>query len=178
MDELDEVLKNYFYAEQIAQRIKEILDEHLSQECAKNISTGDFSILPEPERLDGYLPAVIIENGGLGVESANEQLAIYYMLHQFSIWYFYPYSFETMEDVPLKAKQHLHQIANVLMNFKRLDGFEIKRSETEAGGLVLGSSIQQLAYDNAETKLFRALDLPMFIGRIDYQVDFRTYQGL
>lgn len=170
-------MKNYFYADQIAARLRELLNRELSQECAKNISTGDFSILPEPEKLNNYLPAVIIENTSLEMDCANESLDIYYQPHQFAIWYFCPYRFEAFEDTPQIAKGHIHEVANVLMHYVTLDQFGIEPSNTEAGGRVIASQVLRIAYDNAETKLFRALELPMFIGRIDYQVDFRTYQG-
>lgn len=170
-------MKNYFYTEQLAERIRDILNRELSEECARNISTGDFSILPEPESLNKYLPAVIVEHTALDVSCANEQLDIFYQPHQFAVWYFYPYAFTEFENTPKKAMQYVHEVANVLMNYMTLDGFEVEATETEAGGKVLSSQVQRIAYDNAETKLFRALDLPMFIGRIDFLVEFRTYQG-
>lgn len=170
-------MKNYFYADQIAAMMREILNRELSQDCAKNISTGDFSILPEPEKLNAFLPAVIIENTEVDVQCANEALDIFYQPHQFALWYLYPYRFEVFEDTPKVAKAYVHEVANVLMNHMTLGGLDIAPSDTEAGGRVIASQVLRIAYDNAETKLFRALDLPMFIGRIDYQVDFRTYQG-
>lgn len=170
-------MKNYFYTEQLAERIRDILNRELSGECARNISTGDFSILPEPENLNKYLSAVIIEHTALDISCANEQLDIFYQPHQFAVWYFYPYAFTEFENTPAKAMQYVHEVANVLMNYMTLDDLDISPSETEAGGRVIASQVLRIAYDNAETKLFRMLDLPMFIGRIDYQVDFRTYQG-
>lgn len=170
-------MKNYFYAEQIAARIKDILQKTLDQQCAVSISTGDFSILPEPEELNAFLPAVIIENIEVDIQCANEALDIFYQPHQFAVWYFYPYKFTEYEDTPKAAKAHAHEVANALMNHMTLDDLDIAPSDAEAGGRVMASQVLRIAYDNAETKLFRALELPMFIGRIDYQVDFRTYQG-
>ena len=45
-------MKNYFYTTEIADAIKELFDEKLPLEVAKNISTGDFTVLPAPSKLE------------------------------------------------------------------------------------------------------------------------------
>lgn len=169
-------MRNYFYTDKLAARIQELLAAALSESTARNISTGDFGILPAPDYLNDYLPAIIIEQTQLEVTCAHEGLGIFYQPHQFCLWYFYPYEFNDWEPTAQKGARYLQEVANVLMNQPTLSDYRIEPSPAEAGGRVINAQVLRLSYDNAETKLFRAMELPLFVGRIDYQVDFRTYQ--
>lgn len=169
-------MKNYLYCQQIGEKIKELLDRELSKECAKNISTGDFGILPEPENLNRYLPAVLIDNTAVNIEDVNPTLDIVRMEHVFDIYYLYPYSFMNMEDVSMQAKIYLGQIANSLMNYRGLEGLSFEAAKEESGGFIEGTSLEGIVFSSAETKLFRAMEIPANIGKLEYKVLFRTYQ--
>ena len=77
----------------------------------------------------------------------------------------------------MEAIKKAEMVANILMNHKTLDGFTIYSSEDEAGGQIVTSAISRLNFDNAETKMFRALDVPAYIVHIEYYLAFRTYRG-
>lgn len=170
-------MTNYFYCDKIAEQIRTLLDKELPVECARNISTGDFGILPEPSHLIEYLPAVLIRNTDVVVHDVNAALEIVLTENKYEIMYLYPYTFSEMQDVPAQAKRNLQMIANVLMRHRTLDGFGMSPSEEEAGGILLSGKVDQLHFDSAETKLFRTIDVPMAVGVIDYIAEFRTYQS-
>lgn len=170
------MIKNYIYCDRIGEQIRKLLDRELPTECAKNISTGDFSILPEPERLTAYLPAVLIHNTNVQVQDINAGLDLVLTENHFEVLYLYPYDFKRMEDVPAIAKENLRMIANVLMNHRTLEGYTVEPSEHEAGGILTTSRVDVIRFDSAETKLFRSIEVPMAVGVIEYVTEFRTYQ--
>ena len=170
-------MKNYFYTTEIAKAIKELLDDKLPIDEIKNISVGDFTVLPAPDKLDEYLPAVIINLSDNDVVDSNIALDIYTQQYTYDIHLIYPYKFKEFEDTPVEAIKKAEMVANILMNHKTLDDFIIYSSEDEAGGQIVTSAISRLNFDNAETKMFRALDIPAYIVHIEYYLAFRTYRG-
>jgi|GEM_PF-6480330 len=170
-------MKNYFYTTEIANAIKELLDDKLPIDEVKNISVGDFTVLPAPDKLDEYLPAVIINLSDNDVVDSNIALDIYTQQYTYDIHLIYPYKFKEFEDTPVEAIKKAEMVANILMNHKTLDDFIIYSSEDEAGGQIVTSAISRLNFDNAETKMFRALDIPAYIVHIEYYLAFRTYRG-
>ncbi|WP_129596029.1 hypothetical protein [Anaerophilus nitritogenes] len=170
------MIKNYFYSNKIADKIQEILDREIPGDAAKNINTGDFGILPPPEELEKYLPAIIISIEEVDPVMANEALEIQYYPYYFSIYYIYPYTFESFNDVPSEARNNIESIANVLMNHKTLENFMIEKSEKEVGGLILSSSITKISFENIENEFFRSLKIPASIGKISYVIGFRTFR--
>lgn len=170
-------MKNYFYTTEIANKIKELLDEKLPIKVAKNISVGDFTVLPAPEKLEEYLPAVIIDTSDNDITDSNLALDIYSQQLTFDIYYLYPYTFKEFEDTPAEAIQRAEQVANTLMNYKTLEDFTIEPTETEAGGQVVTSAISSIDFDTAETKFFKALQIPAYISHIEYYLAFRTFRG-
>lgn len=170
-------MKNYFYTTEIANKIKELLDEKLPTDEIKNISVGDFTVLPAPDKLDEYLPAVIINLSDNDVVDSNIALGIYTQQYTYDIHLIYPYQFKEFEDTPTEAIKKAELIANILMNHKTLDDFIVEADENEAGGQIVTSAISRLTFDNAETKMFRALDIPAYIVHIEYYLAFRTYRS-
>ncbi|HZK34629.1 MAG TPA: hypothetical protein VFD33_04900 [Bacillota bacterium] len=170
-------MKNYFYTTEIAEKIKGLLDEKLPIDEIKNISVGDFTVLPAPDKLDEYLPAVIINLSDNDVVDSNVALDIYTQQYTYDIHLIYPYRFKEFEDTPVEAIRKAETIANTLMNYKTLDDFAIEAKEEEAGGQIITSAISRLNFDNAETKMFRALEIPAYIVHIEYYLAFRTYRG-
>ncbi len=169
-------MKNYFYTTEIAKVIKGLLDDKLPIDEIKNISVGDFTVLPAPDKLDEYLPAVIINLSDNDVVDSNIALDIYTQQYTYDIHLIYPYKFKEFEDTPVEAIKKAEMVANILMNYKTLDDFIIDPDENEAGGQIITSAISKLNFDNAETKMFRALDVPAYIVHIEYYLAFRTYR--
>lgn len=169
-------MKNYFYTTEVAEKIKELFDTELPLDIAKNISVGDFSVLPAPDKLEEYLPAVIINVSEQDVTDSNLALDIFTQQYTYDIYYLYPYTFKEFEDTPTKATKSAEHVANLLMNFRTLNDFAISPSNLEAGGQVVTSVISKLNYDNAETKLFRSLSIPAHITHIEYFLAFRTFR--
>lgn len=169
-------IKNYLYCDQLAKQIQMILDRELPPECAKNISAGDFSLLPPPAHLSGYLPAVLIDNTDVRIQDVNAVWDIVKMEHRFDIHYLYPYDFRTSQHVPAVAKTNLALVANVLFGYRGLAGFEIPSSDTQAGGYIEDTRVEAVRFDCAETKLFRVIEVPMAVSTIEYSVHFRTFQ--
>mgnify|MGYP001027098359 CR=1 FL=1 len=170
-------MRNYFYTTDIAVEIKELLDRELPSRAAKNISVGDFTILPAPEKLDEYLPAVIINLSDNDVVDSNIALDIYTQQYTYDIYYLYPYTFKEFEDTPVEAIKKAEIIANTLMNNRTLGDLRVDPTEDEAGGQVITSAVSRITFDNAETKLFRALEIPAYIVHIEYYLAFRTFRG-
>lgn len=170
-------MKNYFYTTEIADAMRDLFDEKLPLEVAKNISVGDFTVLPAPVKLDEYLPAVIINLSDNDVTDSNIALDIYTQQYTYDIYYLYPYTFKEFQDTPKEATKNAEYIANVLMNHKTLNDFIIEPTEMEAGGQIITSAVSSLNFDNAETKLFKALDIPAYIVHIEYYLAFRTFRG-
>lgn len=170
-------VKNYFYTTEIADAIKDLFDEKLPLQVAKNISVGDFTVLPAPDKLDEYLPAVIINISDNDVTDSNIALDIYTQQYTYDIYYLYPYTFKEFEDTPKEATKNAEYVANILMNYKTLNDFIINQDDDEAGGQIITSAISKLSFDNAEAKLFRALDIPAYIVHIEYYLAFRTFRG-
>ncbi|CAK7055813.1 hypothetical protein [Tissierella sp.] len=170
-------MKNYFYTTEIADAIRDLFDEKLPLEVAKNISVGDFTVLPAPSKLDDYLPAVIINLSDNDVTDSNIALGIYTQQYTYDIYYLYPYTFKEFQDTPKEATKNAEYIANILMNYRTLNDFIIEPTEVESGGRVITSAISSLSFDNAETKLFRALDIPAYIVHIEYYLAFGTFRG-
>jgi len=170
-------MKNYFYTSEIANAIKELLDEKLPIDEIKNISVGDFTVLPAPDELDEYLPAVIINLADNEVVDSNIALDIYTQQYTYDIHLVFPYRFKEFEDTPVEAIKKAEMVANILMNYKTLDDFMVEADEYEAGGQILTSAISSLNFDNVETKMFRALEIPAYIVHIEYYLAFRTFRG-
>lgn len=169
------MIKNYFYSIEIANRIKEILDNELPEEF-KNISTGDFSILPPPDRLEEFLPAVIIDVDNNNFKSLNAHNGMTNQVYKFSINYIYPYDFKAFQDTSAIARKNAETIGNILLNYPTLNDFFIERNEKEIGGEITSSTINEIKFDNAETQFFRALDIPASIVEIPFEVSFITYE--
>lgn len=169
---------NYFYIKEISNRIKMILDENLDANIAMNISCGEFNILPDPQVFNKYLPAVIIDLKNISNNNANESLGINYTPYVFEISYIYPYDFKNKEEMSLRAKENTRLIANILMDNKTLNDFEIQRSNKEVGGKIITSYLSSINFDESETKFFREIDISCHISKIYYEVGFRTYRRL
>ena len=167
--------RNYFYSNEIAEQIKSLLDENLPKDAAKNITVGDFSVLPDPDTYHEYLPAVIISTNEMTVTSANLNRRIFHTPYNYTIYYLTPYTFEQDTDAVKEAKSNAEVIANILIGDHTLDGFEIDMAYDEAGGVVVSSALSRIRYDSAERAFFRELRLPVSIASIDFTVDFRTY---
>ena len=170
-------MKNYFYTTEVADKMKELFDRELPLDIAKNISVGDFTVLPAPDKLEEYLPAVIINVSEQDVSDSNLSLDIFTQQYTYDLYYLYPYTFKEFEDTPKKATKNAEYVANLLMNLRTLEDFTIDPTSLEAGGQVVTSAISKLDYDNAETKLFRSLDIPAHITHIEYYLAFRTFRG-
>lgn len=168
-------MKNYFYSNVIAEQIRTLLDENLSEEVSKNITVGDFSVLPSPKNLNEYLPAIVISLAEMDNKCANETLNVMYTPYYFNIYYIYPYTFESNMNPEKRGRRNAEKVANVLMNFRTLDGFKIKKSEVEAGGLVIHSVLSNIKYESLEDEFFRRVEIPMHISSIEFCVGFRTY---
>lgn len=168
-------MKNFFYEEQVMEKVKEILNS-LTEEQAKNITCGDFSVLPLPEELGNYLPAVIITAVETEPEFANRVSETLYTPYTFHINYIYPYTFKALEDTPRESKKVAYTIANLFLNNRTLGDLEIPRGETEAGGKVLDCMITKIDFNPAENTFFTALEIPASVAEITLEVDFRTYQ--
>lgn len=169
-------MKNYFYSNEIATRIRDLINENISEEAAKNISVGDFSILPYPDKLVDYLPAVIISTDTIENKFANESSSVSYTPYYFSIYYIYSYTYEGDSNAERDGKKYAQEIANVLMNFRTLNDFKILASEIEVGGLVVSSMLSNIDFDNTKHEFFRSLEIPAHISKIEFCVGFRTYQ--
>lgn len=169
-------MKNYFYTNDISNKIKELLDKELPEEAALNISIGDFTVLPAPEKLEGYLPAVLINLSSQEVIDSNIALEVFTQQYTFDIYYVYPYSLKEFEDTPGKAIDCSEIISNALMNNRTLRDMQVPKSSDEAGGQVITSYVSKIDYDNAETKLFRSLSIPAHITHIEYCLVFRTFR--
>lgn len=169
-------INNFLYPEQISDRLKEMLNTSLGEREARNISTGDFKMLPEPDKLNEYLPAVIISNTGVDIIEANNEIGIYLEKYLFTIYFLYPYEFDSFKDTPRDMKIIANKIANTFMSYPTLNRLIIQASENEQGGEVVGAAIKKIGYDNAETQMFSLLELPMATATLFMEVDFRTYQ--
>lgn len=169
-------MKNFFYTNEIAGKIKELLDRELPNTAALNISIGDFTVLPAPEKLEEYLPAVLINISDQETIESNLALEVFTHQYTFGIHYIYPYTLKEFEDTPAKAIEASQMIANILMNYRTLEGFNIDKSPEEAGGQVVSSAVSRIDHDNAETKLFKSLSIPAHITNIEYYLAFRTYR--
>jgi len=169
-------LKNYFYSNEIGERIRGLIDTKVSAECAKNVSVGDISILPAPDKLNEYLPAVLITTNEVENVSTNENLDISYTPYYYTIYYLYPYTYENDSNTEIEAKKYAQEVANVLMNYRTLDNFKIPALDTEIGGLVIYSKLSNIKFDSAESEVFRALEVPAKIITMDFAVGFRTYR--
>lgn len=181
-------MKNFFYSTEIGDQIKHLLDTILDEDEAKNITTGDFSVLPDPEKLNDFLPAVVITLRQNVINNGNSQLGAVSVPYIYDIYYLYPYSFKEFEDIPAASKKITEKISNIFLNYPNLvitedeendpyrtPKFEIEKSDTEAGGYVTSSEVIAIDYDNAETKLFNLLEWPMATARIQLQVEFINY---
>lgn len=169
-------MKNYFYSNDIANKIKELLDAKLPADI-KNISVGGFDILPAPDRLNEFLPAVIISSEESEITDANKAMDIMLQEYVYTIYYLYPYTFSEFEDTPSKSRQGAEKVANALINYRTLDDLVIDPTEHEAGGQIITSAISSIKFDNAETKFFRTLEIPASIAIIEYLVAFRTFKS-
>ena len=168
-------MKNYFYSNEIAEHIKTLLDENLPTDAAKNITVGDFSVLPDPDTYNEYLPAVIISANEMTVTSANLNRRIFHTPYNYTIYYLTPYTFEQDSDAVTEAKTNAEAIANILISDHTLDQFEIYPTYDEAGGQVVTSELSRIRYDSAEQAFFRELRLAVSVASIDFTVDFRTF---
>ena len=168
-------MENYFYSNEIAEQIKFLLDENLPKEAAKNITVGDFTVLPDPDAYTEYLPAVIIITHEMTVSAANIHRRIFHTPYNYTIYYLFPYTFEPGSDPVQLCKKNAEAILNILISDHTLDGFEIDKTYDEAGGQVVTSEMSRIRYDSAEQAFFRELRLPVAIASINFTVDFRTF---
>lgn len=173
-------MKNYFYPNEIACKIKQLINDNISSVSAKNITVGDFSVLPQPKDLPKYLPAVLINNDEIVNVFANESLNIAYTPYYYSIYYIYPYTFEHVSstETEINTKKYINELSNVLMNFRTLDNFKIEKNDNEAGGLVVYSKLSNIEFDTAESEFFRGLKIPVNISKITFCVGFRTFSSV
>jgi hypothetical protein len=168
-------MKNFYYTTEITKKIKEVLDTELPL-TVKNINIGGFRLLPAPEVIKEYLPAVFIEPIEIDTESANEVLDIEAEQYPFQILYTAPYSYETQEEMLPKIKE-AELIANVLRATPVLSSFRIDPSETEAGGMVVYRRVRGIRFDNISTELFAQIKVPACVVQIDFDIFFRTFAG-
>lgn len=166
-------MKNFYYTTEITEKIKEILDTELPL-TIKNINVGGFRLLPPPEVIKEYIPAVFIEPVEIDSDTANEALDIEAEQYPFQILYVAPYSFETHEDMLPKIKE-AENIANVLRASGILSTLRIDPSDTEAGGMVVYRRVKGIRFDNISTELFAQIKVPACVVQIDFDVFFRTF---
>lgn len=168
-------MKNYFYGDDLSKKIQKLLDTHLPQDVSQNISIGDFTVLPAPEYIESYLPAVLINQTTIDVTSANKSMGVYSTPYSFDISYVYPITLENEKDYHQNFKLNTEIIANVLMNYRTLEDFIIDPSENEQGGHVIDSEVLSMTFDSDENTFFRQLEIPALISNVKYIVGFRTY---
>ena len=169
-------MKNYFYGAEIAKKIQSLLDTHLPDDTAKNINIGDFTIIPSPEYISEYVPAVLISQTAIDITPSNKALDIYFTPYAYDIRYIFPITLEHEQDSNKKFKQGAEYIANILMNYKALDSFRIDQNEKEQGGLVVDTEVENIVLDSEESIFFAQLEIPALVANIRYVVGFRTYQ--
>ena len=166
-------MKNFYYSTDLANLIKQVLDEKLPQ-TIKNINIGNFSLLPPPERIKDYIPAVFIEPVEVDTESANDVLQIESESYPYSIMYVAPYSFEQNEEMIPRIKES-EFIANVLRSDSRITECRIEPSDTEAGGMTVYRKVKKIRFDNIATELFAQLKVPACVVQIEFEIFFRTF---
>lgn len=138
----------------------------------KSVLKGDLSNLPSPEEFKEYMPVVYISAGRIKNEYAdgNPKTKILNQTYNFNIIYVRYFdrekeaSFEVIEDLILEGEQ----ISEMLMERDDLDGLELQ------GGNVLCSLVTDIDFDSVEYKLFKDLEIPASVCKLNYQVYFRT----
>lgn len=170
-------MKNYFYTDKVAEKIRTILNEKLYEDAAKVINIGDFSILPGPDDLKDYLPAILINITNEEIIDGNEALGIYTQQYNYDIYYIRPYDYKAFTEIPIDSMKVVKEIANILMNYPTLDNFSIDPTDKEVGGEVLWGAISTIDHDTVENEFFRNLQIPAYIEKIEYFLAFKNYQG-
>ena len=168
-------MKNFFYSTQISQTMGELMAEYLPPEV-KRIYQGDFTVLPQPEKLDTCLPAVIIENMEASHSYANNSRNIIYSQYKYRIFYVYPYDYTKVEKQSNEASKIIEQIANIML-FSNSFSITIEPSDTEVGGVILKTEVLQTSLSPVDNEIFSLADVPVAIGAVDIVVHFRTYEG-
>lgn len=168
-------MKNFFYSMEIAEQIRSLLDSALPS-TFKNITIGDLNLLPAPDMIMDYVPAVLINPMETQCSMVNENLQVAYDVYPFNIVYIYPFSFQTPEQVSAQYK-NAELIANVFRDADKpnLNSLTIPKSETEAGGMVVQVIVNTIHFVNGMSQLFAELSVPACVVEIQVSVAFRTF---
>lgn len=169
-------MKNYFYWNDIALKIQKILTDNIqSLGTIKKIVTGDFCLLPSPSAKDFYnfFPCILIETDNMELFYDNKALDTTTQDYAYSIYYIYPYG-ASVVNKDIFAQDETKLVANVLMNYRTLDSFQLSKADNEAGFVVLDSEIKSISFDNEIKQLFLNMEVPLSVSLIKYIVTIKT----
>ncbi len=169
-------MKNYFYWNDIALRVQEILTNNIkSLGTIKKIVTGDFCLLPTPSTTDFYnfFPCVLIETDNMELFYDNRALDTTTQDYSYSIYYIYPYGASAVNK-DIFAQEETKLVANILMNYRTLDNFQLPKSENQSGFVVIDSEIKSISFDNEIKQLFLNMEVPLSVSLIKYIVTIKT----
>ncbi|OON99151.1 MAG: hypothetical protein ATN35_02025 [Epulopiscium sp. Nele67-Bin004] len=170
-------MTNYYYTEEVSRCIYDELNEHLPHDLVHSIHQCDFAMLANPETLSDQVPCVVVESLDALHEWANYSLGILYSRYKVCILYAYPYTYQKPNEQETKqARQVVDLISSILNKLNPLENRAVvlRHDELDTGGVIHFVNVVSSGLESGATHLFSDLDLPVAVGVVNVEIDFRT----
>lgn len=160
-----------FHTNQIAQQIISIINDAHGKELSPSplalnvIAQGDVSMLPGPNHISNWLPAVLVDPQMF--EPSEVTLSGGMLInYRFNIMYFREFVEE--EDIKQKIVDEVQKIAETLMDDELIGDPDLTNAEID------NCMVKRVSLADETEEFFRAVELNISAARIEFEVIIRT----
>lgn len=161
------MVRRRLFTNEIMDLIISLINENTDLSFVKTVSKGDLSLMPSPEQMQRFLPAIYIDPSDLYNDSSvNKSIAA--TKYEFDISYVKYYDTDMTFDVKEQAINEAQTVADTLMEDMNLNQQSLQE------GRILKTDLPHISFNTEKSNIFTNLKVPVIVIDIKYFVYFRS----
>jgi len=168
------MVQRRLFSNQIADAIiQRLIDKNnqLGSETIPTVAKGNINLLPAPDKLADYLPAIIIEVEDVFNIEATPSKSVLTSIYNFSVKYLQYYNIDNSFEEYSNAVTTSEIIADTLLEDNALQTY------LNPYGRILKTEVPHISFSSTETQVFKDLQVPVILVDIQFVVYFRSYDN-
>lgn len=170
--------KKYFTNE-IIDAVIDLINSNteLDSPVLKVVSQGDLSLLPQPEDIQNFLPALLIDVNDIYSTDATGTKSIMSNVYEYSVRYLKYYN----EADSFNEKRDFDNISDLIastllddQNLTEILKSDDKYKELLNSGSILKTETSIISHNDTESSIFKDLKVPVMMCTIRYLIYYRT----
>lgn len=167
----------------LTEKVRSFIDTSNEIPFVKTVGIGDLSVLPPPQKLESWTPAVLVcpETVSLS-RPANKKFAT--GEYSFVIKYIKYYNTSDYINVQAEAIKEADILANILMNDEdmmdhpsRVEDpynyrFTVFDKNNKPLGFIIQTDVLNMEFNTIDSEIFKRLNVPAVVVEIQYQLTF------